>query len=585
MKALRYAQRFVDIVRSSGLRVAAGMAWRKAMALRRASMPRRYLRWLADPRQGARVHAHGCRVSVVLPVHDTPAHHLEACIRSVLGQRYRNWELCICDDASTRADTREVLERHRGTDPRIRMVRSDENLHISRATNLAAEQASGRFLAFLDHDDLLHPMALFEVARADLVQGDIDLLYTDEDELDEAGHHLESRLKPDWSPEHLDSTMYLGHLLVIRKRLYWRLGGLRHEFTGAQDYDLALRASATARRVHHVDKVLYHGRATPAPKATDAARHALQDALHARGAAASVEDGLAPGTFRVRHALRESVPVTLLIFTDHRKRIIPGRGEVDLLRNFIHSIREDSTYRNYRILVVDNGNATEQTRSWLYENGVRRESHAPSAPFNFARKANHALTFVDTEQVILLNDDLEVISPDWIECLLEHSQRPDIGAVGAQLQYQDDTIQHAGVVLGVNESTAHVFHGRPASRVGYCGFSHIVRNYSAVTGAVLATRMSVIKKAGGFDEALAIDFNDIDLCLRIRDLGLRIVYTPYCRLYHFEGSTQVRAVQDPFEVEHFHRRWADVIARDPYYNVNLSRTGTDFEPLQGTRVR
>ncbi len=580
-------RRFLDIAQGAGLRVALSMAWRKTAALRRRFPAGSYLSWIADPGERGRVLAQGCRISVVVPVFNTAPRYLEACIQSVLAQSYPNWELCLCDDASTREDTRAALDRHRGTDPRIRIVRTQRNLHIARAANLAAEQASGRYLAFLDHDDLLHPMALYEVARADLAAPDIDLLYSDEDKVDEDGGHRHPYLKPDWSPEHLDSVMYLLHLLVVRKSLFWRLGGLRHEVSGAQDYDLALRAGAAARRVYHVDKVLYHWRMIPGstsaepdakPYAPDAARIALEDSLRERGVRATVEPGIAPGTFRVRRALLAEPQVTLLILTDHRRRDVKGRGEVDLLKNFITSVREKTTYRNTVVQVVDNGNADDATRRWLADRGAKLDAYAGGGPFNFARKANHSFGLVRTEHVVMLNDDLEVITPDWIESLLEHSQRPEIGVAGAQLLFPDGTLQHAGVVLGVNGSAAHVFHGMPASQVGYYGFSHIVRNYSAVTGAVMATRMSVVRQLGGFDEALAIDYNDIDFCLRAQALGLRIVYTPFCQLYHFEGSTQVRQTQDPQEVALFLERWKSRIDRDPYYNANFTRNGTDFSP-------
>jgi GT2 family glycosyltransferase len=586
LRRLRHlVQRFVDIARGAGLRVALSMAWRKAKGLRRAFSRRNYLSWLVDPGERGRVSAQGCRISVIVPVHDTPPDYLEECIQSVIAQTYENWELCICDDASAREDTRAALERYRGTDPRIRIVRSERNLHISRATNLAAEQASGKFLAFLDHDDRLHPLALYEVARADLAQGDIDLLYSDEDKLDASGAHRDTYLKPDWSPEHLDSVMYVLHMLVVRKSLFWALGGLRHEVAGAQDYDLALRASAKARRVHHIDKVLYHwrmmaGSAAAAvdakPYALQAARRALVDSVAERGLQAEVEDGLLPGTFRVRRAIRGDPPVTLLILTNHGTRKIPGRGEVDLLGNFVTSILERSTYRNRRIVVADNGNAPGDARRRLEGCGAKLVSYALAGSFNFAKKLNFALRSVETEQVILLNDDLEVVTPDWIESLLEFTQEPDIGIAGAQLLYADGRIQHAGIVLGTNDSAAHIFHGMPGSSIGYNGYSHLIRNYSAVTGAVMATRMSLLAKVGGFDEQFAVDFNDVDFCLRVRALGLRVVYTPYCRLLHFEGSTQQRVAQDPAEVALFSQRWRAVIERDPCYNVNLPRDSVDL---------
>ena len=537
------------------------------------------------PRDLPQVQKLGCTISVIVPVHNTPPDILRECIQSVLEQDYVNWELCLCDDASSDPSTLAVVESFRGSDPRIRIVRSLENLHISQATNLAAEQATGRFLAFLDHDDRLHRLALYEIAKADLSVPDIDLLYTDEDKIDVNGSHCDSYLKPDWSPEHLDSVMYILHLLVVRKSLFWAIGGMRHELAGSQDYDLALRASSQARTILHIDRVLYHWRMIPGssaaeidakPYALERARKALSDSLRARGVAASVEDGLFPGSFRVRRKIDGNPPVTLLVLTNHGHRDLPGRGSVDLLENFVCSIRSKSSYANHRIVVVDNHNASLKRRDWLKSQGVRLESHRYAPPFNFARKLNHALSFVESEQVVLLNDDLEVATTDWIESLLEFSQQPEIGVVGAQLLYPDGRIQHAGVVLGINGSAGHVFHGMPSALVGYNGYSHVVRNFSAVTGAVMATRMSIVRELGGFDEGFAIDFNDIDFCLRARRRGLRVVYTPYARLVHFEGSTEKRAAQNPSEVQRFTSVWANEIRRDPYYNVNLSRDSVQY---------
>lgn len=585
-------RRFVEVARTGGFRLAFGMTRRKLarVLMRSLRLLKAFRRRMADrslPEDLGQVHEKGCLISVVVPVHDTPPEWLEACIQSVVRQVYENWELCICDDASSRPETLAVLERWRGADPRIRIVRSDQNLHISRASNLAAEQATGRYLAFLDHDDALHPRALYEVAKADIAHQDIDLLYTDEDKIDLAGKHRDAYFKPDWSPEHLESVMYILHLLVIRKGLFWRLGGLRDEVTGAQDYDLALRASAAARRIHHVDKVLYHWRMIPGSAAASAdakpyalarARRAVEDALASRGERGRVDDGAYPGSFRVRRAIEGEPPVTLLILTNHGRRHVEGRGDVDLLPNFIDSIRSRSTYRNYRVLVVDNGNASEATRVRLDRDGIRLVSFDLQPPFNFPRKLNFALDFVDTELVVLLNDDLEVISPDWIESLLEHAQRPAIGAVGAQLLYPDGRIQHAGIVLGLVGAAGHVFHGMPSAEIGYCGYSHLLRNYSAVTGAVLATRMSVLRELGGFDEALAVDYNDVDFCLRAGARGLRIVYTPFCKLYHFEGSTVKRTTQNPAEVDLFRKRWHALIERDPQFNIGLSRVDARVVP-------
>ena len=306
-RVLHLVRRFGEVARSGGLRLALSIARRKAS---RAIAWRWRTRVRASANAGvpadlADVRSRGCRLSVIVPVHDTPPALLRECVESVLAQVYPHWELCLCDDASTRGDTLEAIEELRGSDPRFRIVSSDSNLHIAGATNLAAEQATGKFLVFLDHDDVLHPWALYEVAKADLRWNDIDVLYTDEDKLDEKGYRRDPYYKPDWSPEHLDSVMYLLHMLVIRKRLFWRLGGMRPPLAGAQDYDLALRATRLARRVHHVDRILYHWRIIPGRSACrEGVVMRLQarthDARYGRDAVVIADRGLTGRRARVR---------------------------------------------------------------------------------------------------------------------------------------------------------------------------------------------------------------------------------------------------------------------------------------------
>lgn len=527
----------------------------------------------------------GPRLSILVPVYNTPPAALRECIESVRRQSYGTWELCLIDDCSTDAATLSVLDGYRGVDERIKVSRAPTNLHISGATNLVAQQATGEFIAFLDHDDALAPQALAEVALAVQTRPDTDLLYTDEDKIDVQGRHVEQYRKPDWSPDHLNSVMYVLHFLVIRKALFWRLGGLRPERSGAQDYDLALRASQRARHVHHIPSILYHWRMIPGsaaaevgakPYALQAARSALEDALAASGADAKVEDGLLQGTFRVRYSLKVKPAVTLLVFTNDSSRNVAERGTINLVRNFVRSIAEKSTYSNYRLLVVDNGNSSPETSSLIKEVGGDLLSFTEQGPFNYARKANFATSAVLTNNLVYLNDDLEVISPEWIEALLELSSQHDVGGVGAKLFYPDNTVQHAGVVIGVGDSVAHAFLNTPRNQVGYNGYTHIIRNYSAVTGAVFATRKDIMDAVGGMDEQLRIDFNDVDLCLRIGQYGRRIAFTPYCELYHFERSTQIRITQAQDEAALFKRRWAKVLDYDPCYNPGSPRDRFDF---------
>ncbi len=584
-RILHLARRFLVVARTMGLRTAirqakyiiAGLVSRSEIP---SDSPSKYLRALTSS---------DTRISILVPVYNTPPGILEEAINSVLVQTYPNWELCLCDDCSDSRETVEVLEKYRGIDPRVKIVRSPKNLHIAGATNLAAEFATGHFVAFLDHDDTLDPNALQFVVQAIEDNADVDVLYTDEDKIETDGSRSEPYLKPDWSPEHLLSVMYVLHFTVIRKSLFLELGGLRDAYTGAQDYDLALRATARARRVVHIPQVLYHWRKIPGsaaavvdakPTALINAKRAVADFVQSQEPDAEVVDGLFPGSYRVKWPVDPARPVTLLMLTDSRMREVEGHGNILLVEHSVMSILERSTFRNFQIIVLDNGRLPIDVRERFVEAGVTVAQYDSEGTFNFPDKMNHAFGLVTTEDVIILNDDIEVISPDWIEALLSFSRRPDVGAVGAQLLYPNNRLQHAGVVMGVNGLTTHIFHNLPAAEVGYCGFTHLIRNYSAVTGAVLATRMSLVREVGMFDRNLRVDYNDIDFCLRLGAAGYRVVYTPYASLYHFEGSSLARRAVDESDRQHFLARWQTKVSSDPYYNPRLPRNRTDCSVLR-----
>ncbi|AVA25744.1 glycosyltransferase [Rhizobium sp. NXC24] len=526
-------------------------------------------------------------ISVIVPVYNISKQYLEACVASVMSQRYPYWELCLCDDASTLPETIDTLERLRGIDHRIRIKRLPQNVGISRCSNSAAEIATGSYLAFVDNDDTISPNALLSYAKAIQANPEAALFYCDEDKISTTGEYVDHYMKPDWSPEHLESTMYVLHMIVVRKSRFLELGGYRERYTGAQDYDLALRISLAGDKVVHVPEVLYHWRMLEGsaaaqvdakPAALLNARAALTEyAKQKFGPSASVEDGKLTGLFRVTRGRRIAPPVTLVITTNNATKDILGRGRINLVGHLVSSIIDRTDYPNYEIVVVSNGHLDGQVRTLLVEHGHREVHYRYEGQFNFASKANFAFDQARTEIVVLLNDDMEIISRDWLWHLVDYADRSEVGIVGAKLLYPDGRLQHAGVALGVNETAAHLYHGHPGDSIGYNGYPMTIRNYSAVTGACMATKKSVIREVGGFNEEFRIDFNDTDFCLRVREAGYRIVYNPFCELYHFESQTAVRTSQDPAEKVQFLKRWEATIARDPYYNPNLRNDSIAFE--------
>ncbi len=526
------------------------------------------------------------RISLITPVYNVDAEWLRRCVESVKAQWYPYWELCLCDDGSTRQETVELLDEYRGSDPRIKVIREDVNRGIAAASARAVEFSSGEWLAFLDNDDELTPDALLEIANLLQANPQLDVIYSDEDKIDSVGRHCDHFHKPDWSPEHLQSVMYMLHLMVVRKKLFFDVGGFRAEYSGAQDYDLALRLAARTNRIGHVPKILYHWRMIEGsaaakidakPEALNAGRRALEDLVARERLPARVEEGLLPGTFRVRYHIVGRPQASLVIVASNQEDELPGRGRVVLVENFVRSIFAKTGYRNFEVVVSHDGNLKDSTMESLQELGCRLVQYKrPPGAFNFANKANWSLRQAENELLVLLNDDMEVIRPDWLSSLLEYAQQPWVGAVGGRLLFGDGRVQHVGMVLGVNGGAAHPYHGFPREFVGYNGYTHIVRNYSSVTGACLATRKSLFEAMGGIDEGFRVDYNDTDYCLKLMDAGYRVVYTPYCELFHFEGRSLKRTSQDAEELARFRAKWAKYVEADPHYNVNLSRHRLDF---------
>jgi len=497
------------------------------------------------------------RISIVLPVHDPEPAWLRDALDSVRSQIYSNWQLCIVDDGCTREDIRRVLLDAQA-DPRIDLVRLDRNEGISAASNVALQRAQGEFVGFLDHDDALKPNALFEVVKLLNSRRDLDYVYSDEDKAEPNGWLTDPFFKPDWSPDLLMSVNYVTHFSVYRTEVVRAVGGFRSEFDGSQDYDLVLRVTEATGQVAHIPLPLYSWRKVPGSAAAhldyktyayEAGTRALEEALRRRGVEGTVEPGLVRGRYRVRYSIRGNPQVVV---------IVPTRDRLDLLHPCLESVRERSTYQNYEVVVVDNDSQEPDTLTYLRSIPGRVIRYP--GPFSYSKMMNAAVEAAgDPEFVVFLNNDTEVIAPGWIEALLEHGQRPDVAAVGARLLFRSGEPQHEGIVVGLG--------GSPARNVvhDYFDLGRTIRNCSAVTAACMLIATEVLRELGGFEERFEVAWGDVDLCLRAREKGYEIVYTPHALLYHEEGSTRgLGGLHGPNDDALFRSRWGDY--RDPYYN-------------------
>jgi GT2 family glycosyltransferase len=502
------------------------------------------------------------KVSIITPTYNSDPVALREAIESVRSQLYEDWELCVADDASTSPEVGALLREYSGDD-RIKVTYLEQNSGISAASNAALALATGEFVGLLDHDDELKPDALYQVVRLLNERPDLDFIYSDEDKRDADGRLVQPFFKPDWSPDLLLCENYVPHFAVYRRRILEEVGGLRSECDFSQDYDLVLRVTERTDRIAHIPLPLYTWRMIPGsaalesgakPRAVDAARLALSDAIQRRGLDADVLEGPHPNTYRVRYRIKGQPLVSV---------IIPTRDRVELLRPCIASIEQKTTYSNYEIIIVDNDSEDEATLDYLKKSPHRRLPFP--GPFHYAAMMNSAVREAAGKHVILLNNDTEVITPDWIEAMLEHSQRDEVAAVGARLLFPNGRPQHEGVILGLGGGSA-----LNADHKGYFGLGDLVLNCSAVTGACMMARREAWEHMEGFDESLGVAFNDVDYCLRARREGLLVVYTPFAVLYHHESAS--RGTLHPEEDEQFFRkRWGKPGEyRDPYYNPNLS---------------
>jgi GT2 family glycosyltransferase len=509
-------------------------------------------------------------ISIITPIYDTSAQWLTEAVESVLAQAYENWELLLIDDGSSIADLVGALPALAARDQRIVLDRTGRNEGISAASNQALAHADGEWVALLDHDDVLEPDALFQIVKLLQTHPDADLIYTDEDKLSENGWEAPV-FKPDWSPDLFRSHNYIGHLTAMRRELVDKVGGFRSEFDSAQDYDLLFRVIEQTDRIHHIPRVLYHWRRSASssaisvrqkPGQLEASRFAIADHLKRRDERARVVVDWNTHAFCVRRELLEAREISVIISARH------GQAARACC---IESLAKKTSYPDYEIVFIqaDNEPAGVDAHFSRMPHHLLRFSgaHNLSAPRNFA------VGQTASPWILFLDDDMEVIESDWLTIMAEHIQRPDVGAVGAQLLNSNNRIEHAGIVLGVNGIAQLAFRGLPPDERQVSRQLQVTRNCSAVSAACMLTRRDVFQEVGGFDESLPDAFAEIDLCLKMRRAGYLIVYTSFAKLYKHEP----RAEKIDMGAEAIMReRWPDVVQRDPYYNANLSRERADF---------
>ncbi len=531
-------------------------------------------------------------ISIIMPVYNVDVKWIKEAIKSIKKQIYTNWELCIADDAST--DPKLISYLHRiSKSPRIKVTFRKKNGHISEASNTALELAEGEYVALMDNDDIIQPHSLAEVVKLLNEKPDTDFIYSDEDKIDMSGKRVEPFFKPDWSPDLFMSTNYMSHLSVIRKKLVDEVGGFRKGYEGSQDYDLFLRITEKTNKIEHIPEVLYSWRKIPGSTsseysdkgyAKETTIKALADALKRRNLKGEVYDGLFPGSFRVKYKIKGSPLVSILI---------PTLDKYEYIERCISSLLEKTTYKNIEIIIIDTGSKEQKVLDY-YED-LKQDSRIKilewKEKFNYSAVNNFGVKNSKGEYIVLLNNDTEVLSPNWIEGMLEHAQREEVGAVGVKLFYPNNTIQHAGVILGINGGTGkgvagHAFKFFPREIQGFPVQKDIIKNYSAVTAACLMVSKKKYEEVKGLEKSFRIAFNDVDFCLKLLKKGYYNVYTPYVELYHHEsisvGTPEAKTRDnDEFskEIDLIYEKWEENILNDKFYNKNLSNKSEDFKIL------
>lgn len=542
-------------------------------------IPEQYEEWLLENENFDEVRKleYNPLISIVTPVYNVPIKYLEECIESVLAQSYTNWELCLADDCSTDPNIKKTLDKYQKLDKRIKVLYRKENGRISKATNSAIEIATGEFIGLMDNDDTLTKDALYEVAKVLNKNKKVDFIYSDEDKINLKGQRCEPYFKSDWSPDTLLSNNYLCHFVVMRKKILDQIGGERSEYDGAQDFDLFLRFTEKTKEIYHIPKILYHWRIIPGSTsenitaktyALDAGKHALEKALERRKIKASV-DSNGDGTYIINYKINN--PLVSII--------IPTRDYADILEVCLKSIYEKTTYKNFEIIIADNGSVEEKTKKLF---GKYQNEHQNfkvirlDCEFNYSYINNQAVKKSKGEYILLLNNDTEVITPDFIEKMVGYASQEHVGTVGAKLYYKDNTIQHGGMVMGVHGVAGHAYLNYGRDFGGYFGKLKAPCNYGGNTAACLMVARKKYDEVKGLDEKLSVNFNDVDFNIKLTDKGYYNVFLPQVELYHYESKsrgldiTKEKFEQTQKEAEYIRTKWKEKLLHDPFYNKNYS---------------
>lgn len=518
------------------------------------------------------------KISIIIPMYNTPLNFFKELVDSLIDQTYTNWELCLADGSP---EKNQKLEKIYKKDERIKYKFIGENKGIAGNTNEALSLVTGDFVALLDHDDLLPIFSLYEIVKCINKNPDVEFIYTDEDKFEKlGGKRYDPYFKSDFAPDTLRANNFICHFSVFKKELMDKLGGFRSKYDGAQDYDILLRMSEETNNIIHIPKILYHWRVhslstaksggTAKPYAYEAGIKAIQDHIDRIGLKGTVESGNTLGTYKVNYEIQGNPKVSI---------VIPNKDYVKTLKVCINSIKKLTTYENYEIIIVENN--SEENETFEYYKKIDGKDkikvvYFPEKEFNYSKIINFGVKNSTGDYIVQLNNDTELLTPNWLQEMLGFAQRDDVGAVGAELFYPDNTIQHAGIIIGIGGVAGHVFKNLPKGIHGYFSKDAMIQNLSAVTAACIMTPKSIYDEVGYMDEKFKVAFNDVDFCLKIRQTGKLIVYNPYVQFTHYESKsrgfedTPEKKKRFQSEVDRFHDKWQSVLDKgDPYYNKNL----------------